>query len=62
MTRPIATWYYEDIHGMIKALHPEIEKASINIAEVENTYLDNIHSLNDFYDCHISMLEQILAL
>ena len=62
MTRPIATWYYEDIHGMIKALHPEIEKASINIAEVENTYLDNNHSLNDFYDCHISMLEQILAL
>lgn len=62
MTRPIATWYYEDIHGMIKALHPEIEKASINIAEVENTYLNNIHSLNDFYDCHISMLEQILAL
>lgn len=62
MTRPIATWYYEDIDGMIKALHPEIEKAPINIAEVENTYLDNIHSLNDFYDCHISMLEQILAL
>lgn len=62
MTRPIATWYYEDIDGMIKALHPEIVKAPINIAEVENTYLDNIHSLNDFYDCHISMLEQILAL
>ena len=62
MTRPIATWYYEDIDGMIKALHPEIEKAPINIAEVENTYLDNIHSLNDFYDCHIAMLDQILAL
>ena len=62
MTRPIATWYYEDIHGMIKAQHHEIVKAPINIAEVENTYLDNIHSLNDFYDCHITMLEQILAL
>ena len=62
MTRPIATWYYEDIHGMIKALHPEIEKASITIADVERTYLDSILSLNYFYDCHIAMLEQILAL
>lgn len=62
MTRPIATWYYEDIDGMIKALHPEIEKASITIADVERTYLDSILSLNDFYDCHIAMLEQILAL
>lgn len=62
MTKPIATWYYEDIDTRIKALHPEIVKAPITINDVESTYLGNILSLDDFYDCHVTMMEQILAL
>lgn len=62
MTKPIAAWYYEDIDTRIKALHPEVVKASITIADVESTYLNSLHSLADFYDCHVDMLDQILAL
>lgn len=62
MTKQIATWYYEEIHRMMKNIDPSITSVALTSSDIESIYIDNINSLADFFACHISMIDEIRRL
>ena len=62
MTKQIATWYYEEIHRMMKNIDPSITSVALTSSDIESIYIDNINSLADLFACHISMIDEIRRL
>lgn len=62
MTKEISKWYYEEIHNKLLAINPAIAVAALSPEDVENLYLDNILSINDIYQCHLNLINEIKRL
>lgn len=62
MTKEISKWYYEEIHNKLLVINPAIAVAALSPEDVENLYLDNILSINDIYQCHLNLINEIKRL
>ena len=59
MTKEIIHWYYEELHKRFCALDNTIHGNHLTSTDMLSLYNNSLHVLDDFYESHIAMFNEI---